>query len=224
MIPYKVISENRLTHSSGAWKKHKYKSRTGTPGNYVYDYGEDGSDDLRTQLEEAQKEVDEANAQINDALDEYEGEVNGLKMDGQAHLGSKGTGAKINYKYDPFEQKNKNSMFNISGDGVFLLDSSLSDLNSIDASPAINFLNNAFSVQADVSYEKGTKPSIGNVKVNFSGGNLLDALNDSKAGQAVNRGKDYLGLEDDHRAGPGASGHTKTRGTHSKRYSNLVNK
>jgi hypothetical protein len=49
MIPYKVINENRLTHSSGPWKNHKYKSRTGSPGNYVYSY----SDDLKEQLEEA---------------------------------------------------------------------------------------------------------------------------------------------------------------------------
>lgn len=29
---------NWLVHSSGPWKNHKYKSRTGTPGNYKYIY------------------------------------------------------------------------------------------------------------------------------------------------------------------------------------------
>lgn len=28
-----------IMHSSGPWKDHKYKERTGTPGNYTYKYG-----------------------------------------------------------------------------------------------------------------------------------------------------------------------------------------
>lgn len=34
-----------IMHSSGPWKDHKYKERTGTPGNYTYKYGteSDGS-------------------------------------------------------------------------------------------------------------------------------------------------------------------------------------
>jgi hypothetical protein len=33
-----------IMHSSGPWKDHKYKSRSGSPGNYVYDYGKGNRD------------------------------------------------------------------------------------------------------------------------------------------------------------------------------------
>lgn len=41
-----------LIHSSGPWKDHKYKERTGTPGNYSYKYGnEEGGDDTKKYIQ-----------------------------------------------------------------------------------------------------------------------------------------------------------------------------
>lgn len=187
MIPYKVINENRLTHSSGPWKNHKYKSRTGSPGNYVYSY----SDDLKEQLEEAKEEADAANEQINDTLDEYERD--GLDLEGNVYLGPDGSGAKVNYTYDPFKKENKNSIFNVTGDSTVILNSDLSSLKKLNASPALNFINGAMSVNMDVEYENGKIPSIGNVKVNFDGGKAVSAIMDSKASKKAN---EFLGFYD----------------------------
>lgn len=51
-----------LVHSSGPWKKHKYKSRTGTPGNYKYNYDNTdhkGSDDERREDPNYDKKADD---------------------------------------------------------------------------------------------------------------------------------------------------------------------
>lgn len=45
-----------LVHSSGPWKKHKYKSRTGTPGNYKYIYKGGGVSKV---VEEATDKIEE---------------------------------------------------------------------------------------------------------------------------------------------------------------------
>lgn len=46
---------NWLVHSSGPWKKHKYKSRSGSPGNYSYVYPKGPNEHVKEAGERAEE-------------------------------------------------------------------------------------------------------------------------------------------------------------------------
>ena len=54
-----------IMHSSGPWKDHKYKSRSGSPGNYVYDYGKGNRD-----RESAKETRDHSRTAYNNMLED----------------------------------------------------------------------------------------------------------------------------------------------------------
>ena len=56
-----------LVHSSGPWKKHKYKSRSGNPGNYSYVYPKTASDGVVDAYEKKKRDDYNNNAANNAA-------------------------------------------------------------------------------------------------------------------------------------------------------------
>lgn len=68
---------NELAHSQGAWKKHKYITRYGTPGHYVYRYRDDNThggvmiDHFKTDKRGRHESWDSADADAKAFLDEH---------------------------------------------------------------------------------------------------------------------------------------------------------
>ena len=58
---------NWLVHSSGPWKKHKYKSRSGSPGNYSYVYPKTASEGVVDAYEKQKRDNYNDNATNNAA-------------------------------------------------------------------------------------------------------------------------------------------------------------
>ena len=172
-----------IMHSSGPWKDHKYKKRTGSPGNYKYVY----SNELTDALEEAKKSQQEAQEQIDETLEPYN--TDKMSVSGVPYLGAKGNGADINYYVDPFGMP---KMYNLSGGAKITLDSSYSSVENLDATPSLNFLNDWLSVKSEVHYEEGKKPTIGNIKVSFNGGKAASDFLNSETVKNANKVTDVL--------------------------------